>query len=789
MKRYFFLLLLSLFVLLVYAQEKITISGLVKDKTTGEPLIGANIVAGQTGYGTTSDAYGFYSFEITGRPVVFLKASYVGYKLFQKIIDLKGNVRLDILLDPGIEINEVKVSAQKPIEERMELGMVELPVAEVKNMPMFGEPDVLKAMQLLPGVQGGSDGRSGLYVRGGSPDQNLFMLDGTPLYYVNHLGGFVSVFNPDILKNIKLYKGGFPARFGGRLSSVVDLRMKEGNKKALHGSYGIGLISGDFTLEGPIKTDKTSFIVSLRRVWIDFLLRPITKVAFKHASMGYNFYDFYGKISHEIDPANRLYFSLYGGDDRLGFFFNMPKEKTRSNARYIWGNVLSTLRWNRIFSPKLNSDITLFYTRYRYKNNLFYKTDNAKGSNLYATGVHDLGLKADFNYYVSQNYKFRFGGGISNNWFIPGQISYNSSVSEQKIDTIIGGQNGTRAFNTFFYLENEFSPVRWWTINAGVRVVNFGVDRKNYLSFEPRILSNFSLGKHGAIKLGYTKMMQPVHMLTYSGSAFPTDIWLPSTGRLSPAFSTQYSVGYFKTLGEGQYELSLELYKKHMTQLLTVKGGVPLVNTRSWEQNVEMNGLGNSKGIELMLQKKQGQTTGWVSYTLSKADRQFANIDNGKPYPFKYDRRHDLSIVVNRKLSKHVDFSATWIYGSGYPTTLQNGLYQVIVPGSGDLKSPDSDLFQVNNYAEAYIYPGKNWLRMRDYHRLDLGFNFRKEKKGKRGLPLVRTWTIGVYNAYNRQNAVFYYYDHKNFDSNNPIVLYQQSGFPIIPTAKYSVKF
>ncbi len=782
-----FTLWFIVFVSTGFSQPKVTISGLVKDKISGEPLIGANI-SGDDGQGTISDAYGFFSIQFEGAKKITLKVSYVGYKPFRKDIEVTRNLRYDILLEPGVDIDEVTVTAQRPIEERVELGAVELPVQQVKTMPMFGEPDVLKAMQLLPGVQGGSDGRSGLYVRGGSPDQNLFMLDGTPLYYVNHLGGFVSVFHPDILKNIKLYKGGFPARFGGRLSSVIDLRMKEGNKKELHGSWGLGLISGDITLEGPLKTDKTSFIVSARRVWADLLLRPITKVAFQHASMGYNFYDIFGKISHEADSLNRLYLSFYGGDDRLGYFFRISEDKTRSNAKYIWGNILSTLRWNHIYNAKLNSDITLFYTRYRYKNNLFYKTEGAKGSNLYSTGVHDLGVKADYNWYLSEYLNFRFGGGISNNWFLPGQVNYKNSDSTENTDTIIGNQNRTRALNTFVYFENEISPARWFTMNIGARLVNLRVDGKNYFSAEPRFLSIINLGKPGAIKLGYTEMMQPVHMLTYSGSTFPTDIWLPSTPEIPPGHSTQYSVGYSKSVKNGEFEISLELYKKDMKQLIEVKGGVPLVNTRSWEENVERNGIGLSKGIELFIQKIQGNTTGWMSYTFSKSERTFENIDDGKAYPFKYDRRHDFSIVLNHRISENVDFSATWIYGTGYPITLHNGVYQAAQPVSGSIDSPNSELFDIG-YSDAYLYPGKNWLRMHDYHRLDLGVNFRKNKTGKKGQTLERTWTIGIYNAYNRQNAVFYYFDYKDKDSNNPIVLYQQSGFPFIPSIKYSVKF
>ncbi|WP_346859433.1 TonB-dependent receptor [uncultured Draconibacterium sp.] len=773
------------FSLFSFAQERVTLSGLVKDKTTGEPLIGANIILLGSNNGISSDSYGFYSLEAK-KTSTLLKASFIGYKPFEEEIDLKTSLHFDILLEPGIELEEVQVSALKKIEDRLELGAVEIPVKQIKNMPMFGEPDVLKTMQLLPGVQAGSEGRSGLYVRGGSPDQNLFMLDGTSLYYVNHLGGFVSVFHPDILKNVKLYKGGYPARFGGRLSSVVDLRMKEGNKKELHGSYGIGLISGDITLEGPIKTDKTSFIVSARRVWLDILSRPITRVAFQGATLGYNFYDVYGKISHEVDAFNRLYISFYGGDDKLGTSFKDTEDDINSKTKYIWGNIQSTLRWNRVYTPKVNSDVTLFYTRYRYSNNISYSTGAAEGYNKYFTGVHDLGLKADYNWYVSENYKQRFGAGFSKNWFKPGQINVENTDDNIKTDTLIGTQNQIQALNAYIYSEHEIVPFKWWNFNAGVRLANYRTESKHYFSIEPRFLSVFNLNKLGALKLAYTKMVQPVHMLTYSGSTFPIDIWLPSTPEIPPGIATQYSIGYSKTFAEGTYELSLEVYDKQMKQLVEVKGGVPLVSTNSWEQNVEQNGIGNSRGIEFLLRKSTGKNTGWISYTLSKSDREFENINNGKPYPFNYDRRHDISIVFNRKLKENIDFSATWIYGTGYPTTLHNGVYLAVENINHTVDSPSDPIFQTSG--EAYLYPGKNWLRMSAYHRLDLGFNFRKNIN-KKGKTSERTWTVGVYNAYNRQNAVAYYYEHRNQDSDNPIVLYQQSGFPFIPTIKYSVKF
>lgn len=759
------------------------VRGIVKDRMTGEPLIGANVFCPETGKGCSTDVYGLFKLEVPDNQKAHLQASFVGYRQASTdSLDIANNRMITLLLEQGISLEEISISAIRPIEERMEMGTIEIPVQQIKTLPIFGEPDVLKAIQLLPGIQAGSEGRNSLYVRGGSPDQNLFMLDGTPIYYVNHLGGFVSVFHPDILKTVKLYKGAFPARYGGRLSSVIDLRMKEGNKKEHHGSWGVGLISGDVCMEGPIIKDKTSYLVSYRRVWFDLLLRPITKIGFKNFSMGYNFYDFFGKISHEQDAKNRFYLSLYGGDDRLGFNYNFKEDKTKGYSKNVWGNILSTLRWNHIFTSGINSDITLFYTRYRYKTDQTYKTENENGSNVYYTGIHDFGIKADFSHFVSDDYQLRYGGGISGNWFKPGQISYKNTTEQSKTDTVIGAQNRSNALNTYLYIENEFNLFRRVSVNAGARVVNFSVDGRNYFSVEPRILGTFNPGKAGSFKISYSRMVQTTHLLSYSGSVFPTDIWLPSSSAIAPGISSQYSVGYAKSIRGGKYEFSVEAYTKRMKNQIEVKGGVPLVNTQSWDENIENNGIGKAKGVEFLVQKKQGRTTGWLSYTLAKSDRQFENINNGKAYPFKYDRRHDVSVVCNHKFSKKIDFSATWVFGSGYPTTLNSGIYQSIIQQTGNIESPDQDYFKLGG--EAYLYPGKNWLRMRAYHRLDLGINFNKQKGDK-----IRTWTIGVYNAYNRQNAVFYKYGHRDWNGKGPIVLFQQSGFPIIPTVKYSVKF
>lgn len=776
MKRASFYLILILTSLTGNGQPKAFIRGIVKDRSTGESLIGANVLIGDAG--TSTDVFGFFSLEKPQQDLVKIRVSYVGYKNYEALIDFKKNTGLLIEMEPGVDLDEINVWAVRRIEDRMEIGTIEIPVTQIKTLPLFGEPDVLKALQLMPGVQGGADGRNGFYVRGGSPDQNLFLLDGTPLYYVNHLGGFVSVFSPEILNNVKLYKGGFPARYGGRLSSIVDLRMKEGNKKEHHGSWGVGLISGDLTLEGPVDK-KTSYIVSVRRMWIDLLMRPAFKIGTKHFTMGYNFYDFYGKISHQPNGNNRFYLSLYGGDDRLGYNYNLHKDQTKGYSKYLWGNVLVTARWNHLYNTKLHSDITLFYTHYRYKLNQYSRLENDKTRMIYKTGLREFGLKADFNWRLNNQMVLRYGGGFSGNWYNPGLMTNEEKSNSDKKTTKVGADNKINGISSFVYLENELSPFKQLTFNVGGRFAYLHIDQVNYLSLEPRLTARFEINGLGALKAGYSRMQQAVHMLSYSGNSFPTDIWLPSNKSIKPALSDQYSLAFVRGLANGKFEFSAETYYKEMNRLIAVKNGVTLVNTRQWDQNVEKDGTGTSKGIEFMAQKMLGQTTGWVSYTLAKSSQRFANINNGNAYAFKYDRRHSVSVVFNHKLSQKADFSATWVYGSGYPITLHTSTYQTIEPV--DFPSGNGS-FDVTG--EAYLYPGKNWLRMRDYHRLDVGFNFHKQKGTKE-----RIWTLGIYNVYNRQNAVFYYFEHKDQNRSNPLVLYQQSGFPVIPTVKYNIKF
>lgn len=784
MKQLLIIILICGFSIKTFGQtDKLIITGLVKDNVTGEPLIGANVYCPDNMKGCSTDVYGWFKLEVPKTNIIQLQASFVGYNKLTKEITIPSQSSIITLeLTPGVNLEEINVSAIRPIEERMEVSSIEIPIQQIKKMPIFGEPDALKSIQLLPGVQAGADGRSGLYVRGGSPDQNMFLLDGTPVYYINHLGGFISVFHPANLKNVKLYKSGFPARYGGRLSSIVDLRMKEGNKKEHHGSWGVGLVSGDLNLEGPIVKDKTSYLVSYRRVWLDLLTRPITKISFKEFSMGYNFYDFFGKISHEQDNNNRFYFSLYGGDDRLGYNYRMDKGKTKGYTKSIWGNLLSTMRWNHIFSSSMNSDITLYYTRYRYKTAQSFKTENAKGSDIYYTGVNDWGIKADFHHLISNSYTVHFGGGLSLKHFKPGQKHYKRDTSDADINSLIGSQNQTQVSTSFLYCENEFQISKSLLFNIGARISNLNVDQKNYLNLEPRFLGKWNLKDWGTLNFSYSRMKQDVHLVSYSGAFFPTDIWLPSNKIIKPGSADQFSVEYTKTVANGLLELSIGAYNKKLKNQLEVKGGTTLINTNEWYENVEKNGTGTSKGIEFLIQKKQGATTGWISYTFAKSTRSFQNINKGASYPYKYDRTHDCSVVICHQFSKKVDCSATWIIGTGYPTTLYNGKYPTTVQEQWEIKSPTQEVFNIDD--EAFIYPGKNWLRLTTYHRLDLGINFHKQKGNK-----IRTWTIGVYNAYNSQNAAFYMFRHKNGQQDQPLVLKQQSGFPFIPTVKYSVKF
>lgn len=780
--------LFSLMTLSGYTQ-KYTISGYVDDSGSGEKIFMANIYNGLKMQGTTSNSYGFYSLSLPGGQVK-LVCSYVGYKSFELLLQLHQDTMINIHLTQSMQLQEVVVKGNGTNNSlhSSQMSINELSLQTVKNLPAFlGEVDPIKILQLLPGVQKGSEGSSGLYVRGGSPDQNLILLDGVPVYNANHLFGFFSVFNADALNTITLIKGGFPARFGGRLSSVLDIRMKEGNMKKLVGEGSIGLVASKITLEGPIIKDKASFIISARRTLLDLWAAPVAhKIDPNEAIPGYYFYDLNAKLNYKFSEKDRLFLSLYSGDDLGKYHKTDVATSTKSSNddfRLSWGNLTTALRWNHLFSSKLFSNTTLTISRYNFDTHIRYFDVN-KGitsdyQSTYSSGINDAAARIDFDYVPAPGHYIRFG--ISNimHHFNPGVMAYdlNSTGNVNANNDIKYGGNNILAQEQALYVEDDYQVTERLKMNMGLHFSGFAVQNQWYNSLQPRLSVNYLVNNRFSLKAAYSSMTQYLHLLSNSNVGLPTDLWLPSTDRVKPMDSKQYAVGFVYAINS-MYELSVEGYYKTMSKMIEYKeGAVYWGQYEDWQDKIE-TGDGWSYGSEFLLQKKTGKTTGWIGYTLSWNNRKFPNINSGNTFPARYDERHDISVVVNHQFNKKVDMGLTWVYCSGTAFTIN--AEELI------FYSPDKLQAGNNTIQSAGV---RNGFRMPAYHRLDLGFNFHKKRKWGE-----RVWRVGVYNLYSRPNPFFIYTKNETTvdasgNASQHINFKQVSLFPIIPSITYSFSF
>ncbi|MBN2682851.1 MAG: TonB-dependent receptor [Bacteroidales bacterium] len=770
--------------------QKVTISGYVSDAKTGEKLIGASVYDETLRLGTITNDYGFYSLTVPAGPVKFT-VSYIGYSTHQKDLNLNENTKLSVNLSPSIALEEVVIVESRSDKKvkSTEMSMVEIPILEMKKLPvLLGEVDVMKTIQLLPGVQSGGEGTAGLYVRGGGPDQNLILLDGVPVYNVDHLFGFFSVFNADAISNVKLVKGGFPARYGGRLSSVLDIRMKEGNLKEFKGEGSIGIIASKLTLEGPIIKDRTSFIVSGRRTYIDVLAQPLIRASSggEKLTAGYYFYDLNGKINHKFSEKSHLYLSAYTGRDKAyskskyDYVENGIEYDFKDNFRLQWGNITTALRWNYILNKKLFSNTTITYSKYKFLVGQRFeesRTENNKTTTdifdfTYDSGIEDIGGKIDFDFIPNPNHYIRFGTNYISHTFSPGINTLKATLNEdasQNIDTAFGNSK-VYGQEMQLYIEDDVRITALFKANVGLHYSAFFVKDTWYNSLQPRISARYLINEKMSIKAGYSQMNQYILLLANSGIGLPTDLWLPVTDSIKPMNSHQYVIGSVYAL-KPNLDLSIEGFYKEMNNLIEYKEGASFFGSGSdWETKVEM-GKGWSYGFEVLLRKHLGKTTGWVGYTLSWSERQFENISFGQIFPYRYDRRHDISVVVSHQISDNVDISATWVFGTGNAVTLGIEKYNSAY-----------DLMNNYYYNEPIEYfPHRNSFRMPAYHRMDIGINMNKKLKWGE-----RTWSIGFYNVYNRKNPFYLYFGS---DDNNNKVLKQVSLFPIIPSFRYSFKF
>ncbi|MDX9881603.1 MAG: TonB-dependent receptor [Prolixibacteraceae bacterium] len=757
------------------------IYGTVKDEENNEPLIGAYIYIKGTSNGVISSNSGYYSLINKTDSLQTLVCKYIGYKTKELSFGGIKDSLIDIFMEKGIELDEVRVSGQIPSESRFGINLTDIPISQIKKMPaLIGEPDLMRSYQFLPEIQGGTEGKAGMYVRGGSSDQNLILLDGSPLYYVNHIGGFISIFDPEAIKNFKLYKGGFPARFGGRLSSVLDVSLNEGNQKETQHTISMGLLAGKYGQQGPFAGGKGSYFMSFRRMWLDLLMRPISYLTFNGYSIGYNFYDLNTKFSYRLDEKNKFFFSVYSGDDNLtqGYKNELFRPDVKSIQKLKWGNLLGASRWNRIWSPSLVSDLRVTYTRYRFSDSDEYrnKAENIHTSNRFLSRINDFGAYADIDYFLTNHFRVKTGTGITFHLFDPGK---NHSVSTEKgisyTDSFYGNQS-IEAWEGFLYLENQIDTKRA-RYNFGNRLSCFLTDGKAYHYIEPRFSVSIPVSHKTNVNISYSKMHQFMHTLNNPTSGFSTDFWVPVTASVPPEKSRQYALGFDTQIG--MFTFLSEIYYKKLSYLVSFKEGeIFQGNAVDWQQRVEQNGTGTSRGLELLLNKKEGFITGWISYSLTKSDRNFQNINSGKTYPYEYDRRHQFNAVVNIPLSKSWDFSATWVYGSGYPITVALGKMTIITDNN---LTPGS--FSYDKSGE--YYGPRNSFRMKDYHRLDIGVSHTKTTSGKE-----KILTIGVYNLYNRQNPFYYFYkERKPWRGDHTLAFYQSSFLPLIPAVSYTIKF
>ncbi len=772
------------FVLKGFSQEKFTISGYIKDTLSGETLIGANLGIKSAGKSIVSNGYGFFSITLP-KGNYQLSGSFIGYQTKEIYIELNENKVFNMLLLPNSAvINNVTVVGRRRDNnvKTAQMGKFEMNVSTAKALPaFFGEVDILKTLQLLPGVRNAGEGNAGFYVRGGGPDQNLILLDDAVVYNTGHLFGFFSVFNADAIKNVTLIKGGMPAQYGGRLSSVVDVAMKEGNRNKTQVDAGIGLIASRFSVQGPLFKNKASYIISARRTYIDALAKPLIKKTSDFYGSGYYFYDLNAKFNYEFSEKDHIYLSGYFGRDK--FTFN---NAARSFKTLIdWGNSTATLRWNHVFNKKLFSNTTLVYNDYKFS---LDGTQNNFKINL-SSGIRDLNIKTDFDFYPTPEHKLKFGVQYTFHTFLPNILSGNQD------SVVFTPSNASKKYANEYaaYLQDDWEINSKLKLNVGLRFSLFqqvgkyiayqkdangnktdstiygsGQLVKSYGGIEPRATFRYALNETASFKAGVTRNLQYIHLVTNAGSTLPTDLWVPSTLRVQPQISWQYAAGYFKNFKEGMFETSIEAYYKTMQNQIEYREGY----TPSLKDPEEdfVFGKGWSYGTELFINKVKGQFTGWIGYTLSWTWRQFKDLNNGNQFPSRYDRRHDISVVGNYELNKKWRFSTVFVYGTGSAISVPERFYFI----NGTLSQQFSS---INSY------------RMNAYHRLDIAATYTPKHKKQR--KYTDNWVFSIYNVYSRLNPYFIYFDQEGSaaQGNLKVSAKQVSLFPILPSITWNVKF
>lgn len=775
MKKILFLTLLGLifWASTVQAQNQFTVSGHVTDSKNGEEIIGASVVLlNNKTQGTRTNSYGFYSMTLDeGSYTLFVRS--VGYESQEVIINLNNNLTQEIKLSTKKSTLKKLVIKSKKDNDQItstEMGVEKLDMKMINKIPvLFGERDILKTIQLLPGVKSAGEGNSGFYVRGGSADQNLVLLDEAPVYNASHLLGFFSVFNSDAVKDVKLYKGTAPSPYGGRLSSVLDVKMKDGNNQNYSVSGGVGLIASRLNIEGPIVKDKGSFLVSARRTYADVFTVFSKDTNVQKAKL--YFYDFNAKANYKIDEKNRVYLSGYFGKDVLGFGDQFGID---------WGNATGTLRWNHIFNQKLFSNTSLIYSNFNY--NIGIKFGSAEFN--INSRIRDWNLKQDFQYFANKKSEFKFGLNSIYHSIVPGVVSIQSDNDDFNLELSnkYGWENAAYAshkykFNSSINIEYGLRLSAWSTLgagtfysydDAGTQIDSTILGKREigttYFNLEPRLVANYTIDDQNSIKASYTRNTQNLHLLSNTNAGSPTDLWIGSSNNVKPEISDQVALGYFKNFDKNTYEVSAEVYYKYMQNQIDYKPGAQLLLNENVESQL-LYGHGRAYGIELFAKKKYGRLNGWLGYTLSRTERKIEGINNNEYYLAKQDRTHEISIVGIYEISKKLTFSSSWIYYTGNAITYPKGKYEL-------------------DGQTLFYYSDRNADRMPDYHRLDLGLTWTRKKTDRK----ESSWNFSIYNAYNRENAYSISFQD-NPDNPQQTQAIQTTLFKIIPSISYNFKF
>ena len=762
------------------------LNGYVEDTSTGERLPGANLYDELRNIGTATNAYGFYSLTLPADSVT-LWISYIGYRDTTLTLSLAQDTWLTIQLTAEpVGLGMIRITADANIDR--DISAITLSARQIEQLPaILGEPDALKALQLMPGVQSGTEGTSGLHVRGGSPDQNLILVDGAPVYNVSHLFGFFSVFNTDAIQSVKLVKGGFPARYGGRLSSVVDITMREGNTQRFSGRGSIGLLASRFTLEGPLVKDKSSFIISGRRTYIDLLTRPAYRIISPEASVGYYFYDLNAKANYIRSDQERVFVSIYKGNDR---FYSRATEsftdtEESQNAGLGWQNLTATARWTRVLRPSLFAGLTLVHSRYRFSTSIF-EEENIIGDDQppdessisYASDLRDWGLRFDVDYAPAGPHTIQSGLRLTHHTYRPEVVQQQNTGGEKGTEGV-ANEHKLRGVEWAAYIEDRVHLGPATSVRLGLRVAGTRIDSRTFSSLEPRVSVRRTVAKQWQLSASFTQMRQFIHLLSNGGAELPTDLWVPATNRIPPQLGRQVGMSISRPLGGETYLFQFEGYYKWMNQVIAYKDGASFIETgQDWQDKVEI-GRGRAYGGELFLEKRRGRATGWLAYTLSWATRTFNDINQGNAFPYRYDRRHDVALVYNLQLTPRRQFSVSWVYKTGTPVTLPIGQVRFSADPVHNVPGGTFD-----------YYAGRNSVRMRSFHRLDLAYRIRYDTRwGESELG------FSIYNVYSRLNPFYMELGvAEDLDPNTGErrlrAVYKETGLvPILPSLSYRFKF